>query len=182
MPKLTVIAICLFLVPPSVSAQNTNHPPRGQAYVFVGAATHGMSATVGFGGEGYARNGLGAGIEIGAASLSVPITELGLGSADLSYHLFPKKIGGNAAPFVSGGYTLFFGHNAVLPVPQTTKAKNVTTSGFNVGGGVDFFATKYVGARFDVRYYGHGGTILHYTYPDIKQFSFVAAKIAVTFK
>lgn len=180
MKSLITAAIFLILAPGWALSQNADHPPRGQGYVFVGAASRHMSPTVGFGGEGYFKNGLGAGMEIGAAAVtdlknSDPDRVLGLGSANLSYHFFPRKPATKAAPFVSGGYTLFFGHNATINVP-----KGLTTNGFNLGGGVDIFATRHLGARFEVRYYGHGGTILHFIYPNIQQFNFVAARVAVT--
>lgn len=178
MKKLIATVALLLIVAPSVSAQNTDHPPRGLGYAFFGAGTHRMIPTAGFGGELYGANGLGMGVEVGVAGLSFgpdPNRMLGVGSADLSYHFFPKKIRRNGAPFVTGGYTLFFGHNA------SERAKDVTTNGFNFGGGVDVFETKHVGVRLDVRYHGHGGRILRYTYPNIGQFSFVAFRIGVTF-
>jgi opacity protein-like surface antigen len=182
MKKLVVAASLLALIPAWAVAQSAVHPPGGQGYVFVGGGNHQMTPTVGFGGEAYARNGLGGGIEIGVADLTIPITgdsntTLGLGSADLSYHFFPKKPENKAAPFVSGGYTLFFGHNAIIHGPS-----DFTTSGFNLGGGVDVFAARRLGARLEVRYFGHGGRILHYTFPDVDQFNFVAFRIALTFR
>jgi hypothetical protein len=113
MNKTVAAASLLFLAPALALAQGTTQPPRGQGYVFVGAATRGMSPNVGFGGEVYDNSGLGAGLEIGTAALTIPITGnsnkvLGLGSADLSYHFFPKKPDSQVAPFVIGGYTLFF--------------------------------------------------------------------------
>jgi len=165
----------------SASAQDADRPPRGQGYAYFGAGTHSMRPTAGFGGEVYVVKGLGLGAEVGAAGWTTTdnwgdsnIT--GVGSADVSYHFFPKKIRGNAAPFVAGGYTLFFGHNVV------ERGKDLTTNGFNVGGGVDVYATKHVGVRLDVRYYGHGGRILRFTYPDLDQFSFVAFRIGLTFR
>jgi len=179
MKKLIVVIAWLFLIPMLALAQNADHPPRWQGYGFVGAGTHEMSPTAGFGGEVYVFKGLGIGAEVGVGGLDIHGDQnmmIGVGSADLSYHFFPKKIRGNAAPFVAGGYTLFFGHNAA------DGEKDVTPDGFNIGGGVDVFATKHVGVRFDVRYHGHGGRILKYTFPDVAQFSFVAFRIGVTFR
>lgn len=163
-------------------AQDTDHPPRGLGYVFAGGATHSMSLTAGAGGEVYSSTGLGMGLEVGASGLTTKgdsyynyyIT--GVGSADASYHYFSKKIRGGTSPFVAGGYTILFGHNAVLT------GKDVKTNGYNVGGGVDVFARKHAGVRFDVRYYGHGGRILKNRYPDLAEFSFVAFRIGVTFR
>jgi opacity protein-like surface antigen len=100
----------------------------------------------------------------------------GVASFDMLYHHFPKKLRGNVAPFVNGGYTPFFGHNT-HEGPRFSYA----TNGFNVGGGIDVFATDHISVRFDTRYYGHGGRILNWVYPDVQQFSFVAFRIGVTF-
>jgi hypothetical protein len=180
-----IVKVALFLIVPALApAQDTDrdHPPRGLGYVFAGGATHSMSLTAGLGGEVYSSTGLGTGLEVGAGGLTTNgdsyynsyIT--GVGSADVSYHYFSKKIRAGASPFVAGGYTLLFGHNAVL------SGKDVKTNGYNLGGGVDVFATKHAGVRFDVRYYGHGGRILKNKYPDLAQFSFVAFRIGVTFR
>ena len=177
MKRVTLTVALFFIVPTLMLGQVADHPPRGQGYVFVSAATRGMTPAVGFGGEAYA-DGVGVGAEIGVGDLSFPLkssnTVLGLGSLDLSYHFFPKKRASKAAPFVTGGYTLYFGHNR--------GDGGLTTSGFNVGGGVDFLSTRHLGTRFEVRYFGHGGRILHYTHPDINQLSFVAFRIGLTFR
>ncbi len=179
--KRLITAACLLVMIPGVAlGQNSDHPPRGQGYVFVGGGSHKMTPTVGFGGEGYIGKGVGLGAELGVGGLSTasdPNTMLGLGSLDASYHFFPKKAVGNAAPFVSGGYTVFFGHNTII-----NGGKDLTTNGFNIGAGVDALATKHLGMRLDVRYYGHGGRILHYTFPDMNQFNFVAVRVGVTFR
>lgn len=181
MNKLISIAALLFLIPTFAVAQDTYHQPQGLGYGFVGAGTHKMSLTTGFGGEVYVAKGLGFGAEVAAAGLNTTdnygqSNMTGVASGDVSCHLFPKNIRDNAVPFVAGGYTLFFGHNA------DDNGKDVTTNGFNIGGGVDAFATKHVGVRLEVRYYGHGGRILRFTYPNLDQFSFVAFRIGVTFR
>lgn len=182
MKKLISTTALLFLIPTLASAQNTDHQPRGLGYVFLGAGTHEMSPTAGFGGEGYVYKGLGMGVEVGAAGLSGnPNKATGLGSADVSYHFFPKKIRGNAAPFVAGGYTVFFGHNTHTGTGLLGH-KPLMTQGFNVWGGVDVFVSKHIGGRFDVRYYGHGGRILNYIFPNLDQLSFVAFRISMTFR
>jgi len=179
--KLIAEAALLLMVSALASAQNADYQPRGVGYVFAGGGTHSMGLTAGFGGEAYIAKGLGLGAEVAAGGLTTTdnygqSNMTGLGSADVSYHFFPKKIQGNASPFVAGGYTLFFGHNAV------DRGKDVTTDGFNVGGGVDLFGAKHVGVRFDVRYYGHGGRILRFTYPNLAEFSFVAFRFGLTFR
>ena len=181
MKKLIMILISFFLIHTLASAQNEDHTPRALGYGFFGAGTHKMSQTAGFGVEGYLTRGLALGVEGAAAGWSTKDNYggsniLGVASADTSYHFFPKKITGNAAPFAAGGYTLFFGRNATLV------GKDVTVNGFNIGGGTDVLVSKHVGVRFDVRYYGHGGRILKNTYPDLAEFSFVAFRIGVTFR
>jgi hypothetical protein len=182
MKRLIMTTALLLMAATSAPAQDAEHPPWGQAYIFAGGATHSMGLTAGAGGEVYSSTGLGVGLEAGAGGLTTKGDSyykayyMGVGSADLSYHHFSKKIGGAASPFVAGGYTILFGHNAVLA------GKDVKTNGYNVGGGVDVFATKRAGVRFDVRYYGHGGRILKNRYPDLAEFSFVAFRIGLTFK
>ena len=175
-------AVALLLVLPAlVLGQDTDHRPRGLGYAFIGGGTHSMGLTTGLGGEYVDKSGLGLGAEVAVAGLTTTNKEggsnmMGVGSADVSYHFLPKNIRSHASPFVAGGYTLFFGHNASLV------GKDVTTNGFNVGGGVDFFGAKHLGVRFDVRYHGHGGRILKFTYLNLDEFSFVAFRIGLTFR
>jgi predicted small secreted protein len=179
MKKVITAVALLLMVPTLVSAQNTDHQSRGLGYVFVGPATNQMGMTAGFGGEGYAYKGLGVGVELGTAGFDKSANGnpnwIGVGSADLSYHFFPKKIRGRAAPFVTGGCTFFFGQD-------TDTAGGNVTHGFNVGGGVDIFAAKHAGVRFDVRYNAHGGRILWASFPNLAQLSFVAFRVGLTFR
>jgi len=185
MKKVIATAVLLLLVPTLALAQDTVQQPGGQGYVFVGAGTHGMGLTAGFGGEYIDKSGLGVGLEVGSAGLGTSANGnqniIGVGSADLSYHFLPKKIQGHAAPFVTGGYTIFFGQDVNIHYPDLWKAGNYT-HGFNVGGGIDIFATKHAGVRFDVRYNAHGGRILWASYPNLDQLSFVSFRIGLTFR
>lgn len=183
--KEFVATIALLLALPAWAlAQDTDadRPPRALGYVYAGGATHSMSLTNGVGGDVYSSTGLGASLELGAGGLTTggdsfyPSYITGIGSADASYHYFSKRTGSRVSPFVAGGHTILFGHNAVLV------GKNVKTNGYNVGGGVDVFATRRTGVRFDIRYYGHGGRILKNRYPDVAEFSFVAFRVAFTFR
>jgi len=189
MKGLIVAAGFLLMLPAFAPAQDADYLPRGQGYIFFGLATHKLGATAGFGGEFYSAMGLGGSFE-GATTGFYKSTNgnsnwIGLGSADLTYHFFPKKIQGHAAPFVSGGYTNFFGQDVCSGVgpcgPGHVYGGN-HTNGFNVGGGVDVFAAKRVGVRFDVRYYGHGGRILWASFPNDAQLNFVAFRVGVTFR
>ena len=185
MRRIIAKAALLLMLPALATAQNTDHRSRGLAYVFVGAGTHQMGLTAGFGGEGYVYRGLGMGLEVGTAGVGTAANGnpnwIGLGSADASYHFFPKKLPGRAAPFVAGGYTNFFGQDVFLQYPGPRSPGNFV-HGFNVGGGVDLFASKHAGVRFDVRYNAHGGRILWASFPSLAQFSFVAFRIGLTFR
>jgi hypothetical protein len=188
MKALIATVILLLAAAASASAQNTNeqstgHRSPGLGYVFVGDATHGMGLAGGFGGELSSSSGLGMGLEVGAVGFTRRGDQYynsyatGVGSADVLYHYYSKKTElRTVSPFVAGGYTILFGHNSV------PMGKDVETNGFNIGGGVDLFATKHAGLRFDVRYYGHGGRILKNAYPDVVEFSFVAFRIGLTFR
>lgn len=176
MRKFTLAITLLLLTPALARAQTSTSSPHGLGYIYFGPATHQMDFTAGFGGEGYFYKGLGAGLEMGTAGFTSTTNHnsnwIGLGSADLCYHFFTKK--SKAAPFVTGGYTLFFGQDVFLSA--------VSTHGYNLGGGVDYLASKHVGLRFDVRFYGHGGQILRMSFPSGQQFNFVAFRIGLTFR
>jgi hypothetical protein len=186
MPKLTATATLLFMVAALASAQNADHQPRGVGYVFLGAGTHHMGLTAGFGGEYVDKGGLGIAVEVGTAGLGTSANGnpnwIGLGSANVSYNFFAKKIQGNAAPFVAGGYTIFFGQDVKGLGPSPNFKNGNYENGFNVGGGVDLFASKHAGVRFDVRYNAHGGRILWASFPSLAQLSFVAFRIGLTVK
>ena len=179
MKELIATAALLFMVPTLALAQDADRHSQGLGYVFLGVGTRQMGLTGGFGGEYIDKSGLGVGAELATAGWETSANGnpnwIGLGSADLSYHFFPKKIRGHAAPFVTGGCTLFFGQD-------TDTAGGNVTHGFNVGGGVDIFAAKHAGVRFDVRYNAHGGRILWASYPNSSEFSFVAFRVGLTFR
>ncbi|MGH9450136.1 MAG: outer membrane protein [Terriglobia bacterium] len=186
MKKLTATAVLLLGVSALALAQGAAHPPRSQGYMFFGGATHQMGGTAGFGGEVYIFHGLGVGIEEGTAGFNTSTDGnttnwIGLGSADLSYHFFPNKIERHVAPFLTAGYTNFFGQDIFLHYPGPLLGRNYT-NGYNVRGGVDFFATRHIGLRFGVRYYGHGGRILWASFPTDAQLDFVAFRIGLTFR
>ncbi len=177
-----ITTVCVLLIATGwVFAQETNHQPLGLGYVFVGDTSHGMGLASGFGGEITSSTGLGVGLELGATGFTRPGDQyynsytIGVGSVDVMYHYYDKKAKRQIiSPFVAGGYNTLFGHSSL------SLGKN--TSGFDIGGGIDFFATKRVGLRFDTRYYGHGGTILKNAYPDLAEFNFVAVRVGLTFR
>lgn len=178
MKRLIAMVVLLLMVPASVLAQNTDQKSQGLGYVFIGGGTRQMGLNTGFGGEYVNKSGLGVGAELATAGWDTSANGnpnwIGLGSADFFYHFFPKRTQGYA-PFVSVGYSNFFGQDTDTPGGNFT-------NGFNVGGGIDLFASKHIGVRCDVRYNGHGGRILWASYPNLTQFSFVAFRIGVTFR
>jgi hypothetical protein len=170
----------LLLIPPSLLAQNNNQPARHLAYVFEGFGSRGMGFYTGFGGEGYLRNEIGLGADVGVVGLGTFAhgnpNKIGVGSADMSYRLFSNRAIAILGPFVSGGYTMFFGQDTGTP-----EGGNLT-HGFNIGGGSSIWETKHYGGRFEIRYYGHGGRILWASYPTVAQFNFIAFRFAMTFR
>jgi len=99
----------------------------------------------GFGGEVLVRKGVGVGIELGYAGPDWSFSgngAVGVGSANGSYHFFGKKSRRRIDPFATGGYSLYFG--------QRTTFK----SGFDFGGGVNFWLIKHVALRSEIRYQG----------------------------
>jgi hypothetical protein len=148
---------CLFVVTlllTAIPAFAQEPSSRLQNYVFVAPGTwnnfieNGASIHVGAGTEFRVYKGLGVGAELGPLIPWSPpggfccgsnnrVT--GLGSADLSYHFLPNLAGRKVQPFVKSGYSLFF--------------RQGTSSGYNVGGGIDLWPRNKVGMRFEVRYH-----------------------------
>jgi hypothetical protein len=185
MKALIALIALLLILPASLSAQSTDQKSQGLGYLFIGGGTHGMGETAGFGGEYLDKGGLGVGIEAGTGGWTKSDNGnpnwIGFGSFNCSYHFFSKKNRSHAVPFVEGGYTNFFGQDVFVQYPGPRSAGNFT-NGYNLGGGIDLFASKHVGARFDVRCYGHGGRILWASFPQDAQFSFSAVRIGLTFR
>jgi hypothetical protein len=176
-----IVAIALYILfPQFAAAQEPRHPPRAIEYGFLGGGTQGLGLNAGLGLE-VLTHGFGVGTEFGGTGFAANDSNktTGIWCLDGVYHYFSPKPRGIVAPFVAGGLTDFFGHNTHT---QYGGGGAYHTIGFNVGSGVDILATQHAGVRFDVRYYGHGGRILNWVYPDVQQFSFVAFRIAVTFR
>ena len=110
----------------------------------------------GFGGELLARKGVGVSVELGYAgpNWSFDKSGLGVGSVDGSYHFFGSKSRKGVDPFAAGGYSLYFGNRTMFQ------------SGFNLGGGVNFWLIKHVALRSEIRYQGgidyFNGGLTHY--------------------
>jgi len=96
----------------------------------------------GFGGELLGRRGFGMGIELGYAGPDWSFSgngAVGVGSVNGSYHLFGRQSRRKVDPFVSGGYSVYFGDRTRLP------------SGFNVGGGLNLWFIKHAALRLEIR-------------------------------
>jgi hypothetical protein len=145
MKQLIWIAVLISLVSIAARAQ-TPQPParefRGQGYAFVGPAAFTASGdtlvSYGGGGEGVFANGLGLGAEVaGFSRMGRFNRSFGALSPNVSYHFQKASKSGKLVPFVTGGYSLFFSSGAA--------------SGFNVGGGVNYWFGERVGMRIEVR-------------------------------
>lgn len=124
-------------------------------------------ANVGFGGEAFVSQGLGLGAEVAYAGPDWGFSgggAVGVASGDASYHFFPKMNHKRIEPFVTGGYSLYFGD------------RTATQNGFNLGGGVNIWVAKHAAVRSEVRYQGHID-YFHSQFTD-----FVAFRIGVTFR
>jgi hypothetical protein len=141
---LIITAALLLMVQSLASAQDVDHPYRGQGYVFIGEGTlqdnglHGITH-VGGGGEVLLFKGFGIGSELGA--MGRPGEGVGVFSIDPSYHFLRASSTSKLVPFVEGGYTRTFANND--PVPPANL--------FNFGGGIHYWAFKRAGLRLEFR-------------------------------
>src|SRR5208337_3162890 len=92
MKRRIVKAALLLMVPALASAQDADHPYRGQGYFFVGFGTgtatyrNPLIVHVGGGGEGFLYKGLGFGAEAGYANWGGYYNTAVIASGDFSYH------------------------------------------------------------------------------------------------
>ena len=105
-------------------ATNNSRLPSGTTY------------QLGGGGESFIYKGFGVGAEIAAAGPATGF-EYGVGSVNFSYHLLPGLSERKLEPFVSAGYTFFL--------------VNGVTSGANAGAGVNWWLSKNLALRFELR-------------------------------
>lgn len=99
----------------------------------------------GFGGELLFLKGGGVGVELGYAGPDWSFDgggAVGVGSLDASYHFFGNRSRRRVEPFVTGGYSLYFGQRTTFQ------------SGYNLGGGVNIWVIKHAALRLEVRYQG----------------------------
>ena len=155
MRKLVVSTLALLLVVPAlVRAADADNSVQGQFYSFVapvwGTAQYGNTGAgvggynLGVGGEVLMRKGVGVGIEFGYTSTwsNGQGSALGVGSLDATYHFLGNKTRKSIDPFVTGGYSLYYGE------------RTVTQSGFNLGCGVNLWLSKHAAPRLEILYQG----------------------------
>lgn len=149
MKKLIATVALLVMVPASVSAQDTDHPYRGQGYLVfgVGPGTGGPSNPIfkqaGGGGEGFLYKGLGVGAEVEYASGgNYEFSKAWIGSADFSYHLRRHAARGKVDPFVLGGLSV---------VGPTQKGGGRGSPAGNFGGGANLWLAQHAALRLEFR-------------------------------
>jgi hypothetical protein len=123
----------------------------------------------GFGGEALVRKGVGVGVELGYAGPDWSFDgngAVGVGSIDATYHFFGNKSRRKVEPFLTGGYSLYFGQ------------RTTTQSGFNLGGGVNLWVIRHAALRLEIRYQGGING-----FQGFSQFNhFVAFRFGMTFR
>ena len=138
MYRIAVFLLITFLASSLLAlAQDSN----GYLFAAPGGATSGSYTTamlhIGGGGEGVVGKGIGVGAEIGALGpMECFRCAVGVFSPNGYFH-FRRTRGQKIDPFVTGGYTLFFreGHGNL----------------FNFGGGVNYWFSRRVGLRLELR-------------------------------
>jgi hypothetical protein len=139
MRKPFFVILLVVLLPLAAAAQSKDR--RGQGYFFVAPTTTtagGFGLHIGGGGEGLLYKGLGVGGEIGYLGASQELSRgIGVLSPNVSYNFTKASKSGKFAPFVTGGYTLLVGSDALHAV--------------NAGGGVNWWFKDHLGLRLEFR-------------------------------
>jgi hypothetical protein len=133
--KRLIFGIGLMLTASAVFAQSENHAGQGYMFFAPGVSNGGGGSFLHFGGGGEALvKNVGLGGEIGYATPWSSFADgLGIMSLNGSYNFGNRRV----TPFATGGYSLFF--------------RSGTASGFNFGGGINYWLTNRTGLRFEVR-------------------------------
>jgi len=149
MKTLIAKAALLLMVPALASAQNADHPYRGQGYFFFGWGTgtpsffqHPFIVHVGGGGEGFLYKGLGFGAEAGYASWGGYYNKAWIASGDFSYHFRRHARRGGVDPFVLVGVS-FVG-------PTQVGGGRGSPAG-NYGGGANLWLAEHAALRLEFR-------------------------------
>jgi len=133
------VILLVVLLPLAATAQSKDR--RGQGYFFIAPTTTTAGVFglhIGGGGEGLLYKGLGVGGEIGYLGASRELSRgIGVLSPNVSYNFMKASKSGKFAPFVTGGYTLLVGSDALHAV--------------NVGGGMNWWFKDHLGLRLEFR-------------------------------
>jgi hypothetical protein len=194
MKELILTVALLLTAPVLVSGQFGDQTYRGDAYFFIAPiisnarqtfnpACYGRvfgfqappaycfsnergGANAGFGGEVFVHEGLAVGGEAGYGGQDWKFdgNGVGVGSVNASYHFLGRKNHRRAEPFVTGGYSLYFGDRTDFQ------------SGFNLGGGVNLWVAQHAALRFEVREQDH----IAYFHSQFTRF--VAFRVGITFR
>src|SRR5262245_36549202 len=139
MRKLVAMIVFVAVTQVVALAQNDR---RGWGYAVGGAGgASGNGASVAMfqvagGGEGLVYRGLGLGAEVGyLAPFRAGGDGFGVFSPNVAYHF--NNSSSKLVPFVTGGYSLAF--------------RSGTSSGGNVGGGVQYWMKDHIGLRLEFR-------------------------------
>jgi hypothetical protein len=139
MRKPFSVILLVVLLPLAAAAQSKDH--HGQGYFFVAPTTTtagGFGLHIGGGGEGLVYKGLGVGGEIGYIGAARELNRgIGVLSPNVSYNFTNASKSGKLAPFVTSGYSLLIGSDALHAV--------------NVGGGVNWWFKDHLGLRLEFR-------------------------------
>ncbi len=139
MKRLTPL---LVLIPVLTWGTALAQPQQGRGAGFGYAAFGGVTDgdideafwAFGGGGEYVASGGLGLRLDLGVLTSSGLEEAVGIFTTAVMFEFKPKR---KTAPFVAGGYTLFF--------------RSETANGFHFGGGVRHWFSDGFGIRFEVR-------------------------------
>jgi hypothetical protein len=164
MKTFLCISAMVFVIPMSALAQESDSRWNAYAFLAPGTTTIGYvqgraSFHVGGGAEGFIYRGLSLGAEIGPY---IPFSPPGgrdvfggsdhvhgLGSANIAYHFLSNAVDRKLDPFVTGGYSLFFWN--LVNVPGARNGLVKTQSGYNAGGGANFWLLRRAALRLEFR-------------------------------
>lgn len=161
-----------------VRAADADNSVQGQFYSFIAPivsntqygypSSNQGGDSAGLGGEVLIHRGAGVGIELGYARNwnNGQGSALGVGSADLTYHFLGNKSSKKIEPFLTGGYSLYYGE------------RTTTQPGYNLGVGVNLWLSKHVAPRLEIRY--QGGINGFHGYSQFNEF--IAFRFGVTFR
>lgn len=138
------VGLSTLILAPALAFGTPPDEHRGQGYVyFAPGATifEGESEGtlhIGAGGEGFFTRHLGAGVDAGYVAPYQSFKDgIGTFSPNFVVRFRAKDSKAKAEPFVTGGYTRFFGDGS--------------GNGFNFGGGLNYWFKERIGLRFEVR-------------------------------